>query len=141
MRLELEYEPEGLVEKAGDALNLIEKRAEGDLEKFKELIESRGFASGAWRGEIPAGTPGIEAAAQTRGDSGKVGVTGKVAAGAAVVAGAAAAAAAGKKSDEKSSGQNAAAGEPAPVATGETVETRTVPVEEVVVVERDADRR
>jgi hypothetical protein len=27
----------------------------GDLERFKELIESRGTESGAWRGEVEAG--------------------------------------------------------------------------------------
>src|SRR3712207_6102106 len=35
VRLSLEYQPEGLVEKAGDFLNIVEKRAEADLEKFK----------------------------------------------------------------------------------------------------------
>src|SRR5215218_10766476 len=29
--LALEYEPEGLVEKAGDALNIVERQAKGDL--------------------------------------------------------------------------------------------------------------
>jgi hypothetical protein len=28
----------------------------GDLERFKELIESRGTETGAWRGEVSAGT-------------------------------------------------------------------------------------
>jgi uncharacterized membrane protein len=50
--LQLEFEPEGLVEKAGDALGLVRRRAKGDLERFKEFIESRGRESGAWRGEI-----------------------------------------------------------------------------------------
>jgi hypothetical protein len=27
-----------------------------DLERFKQLIESRGEESGAWRGEVSAGT-------------------------------------------------------------------------------------
>src|SRR3712207_1443076 len=39
--LELEYEPEGLVEKAGDALGIVGKQAQSDLEKFKSFIESR----------------------------------------------------------------------------------------------------
>ncbi|HVD24180.1 MAG TPA: SRPBCC family protein, partial [Lapillicoccus sp.] len=59
----LEYEPEGLVEKAGDALNIVERQAESDLEKFKSFIESEGYASGAWRGTVEAeghvGTPGV----------------------------------------------------------------------------------
>jgi hypothetical protein len=25
----------------------------GDLERFKQMIESRGYESGAWRGEVP----------------------------------------------------------------------------------------
>ncbi len=89
--LSLEYEPEGLVEKAGDALNIVEKRAEADLENFKAFIESEGYATGAWRGAVNEGAglgaPGVEAAAQTEGDKGKAGLYGK-----AMVAGAAAAA-------------------------------------------------
>lgn len=54
--LRLEYEPEGLVEKAGDLLNIVERRAQGDLDRFKEFIESRGAETGAWRGEVtPSG--------------------------------------------------------------------------------------
>jgi uncharacterized membrane protein len=50
--LQLDVDPEGLVERAGDALGVIRRRAKGDLERFKELIESRGQASGAWRGDV-----------------------------------------------------------------------------------------
>ncbi len=50
--LELCFEPEGLAEKTGDALGIIERRVEGDLERFKEMIESRGTESGAWRGTV-----------------------------------------------------------------------------------------
>jgi uncharacterized membrane protein len=50
--LQMEVEPEGPVEKVGDALGVLKRRVKGDLEKFKELIESRGRASGAWRGEV-----------------------------------------------------------------------------------------
>jgi len=106
--LVLEYEPEGAVEKAGDALNLVQRQAEADLERFKAFIEARGAETGAWRGsvneDVPVGTPGVEDAALTEGDSGKAGVSGKaVAAGAAaVVAGAAAAAVIGRGSDEES---------------------------------------
>lgn len=98
--LSLEYEPEGLVEKAGDLLNIVDRQAQADLEKFKGFIESEGYATGAWRGAINEGAglgaPGVEAAAMSQGDKGKAGVSGK-----AVAAGAAAAAigiAAGKKS-------------------------------------------
>jgi hypothetical protein len=107
VRLHLEYEPEGLVEQAGDKLGFVGRQAESDLERFKAHIESRGTASGGWRGEVPGrvGTPDIEAAEETRGDSGKAGVSGKaVAAGAAAatVAGVAAAAAAKKGSSDDS---------------------------------------
>src|SRR3954452_22122052 len=86
--LELEYEPEGVVEKAGDALNLVQRQVTGDLERFKGYVESRGAETGGWRGavneDLPVGTPGAQDASMTRGDSGKAGVSGKaVAAGAA----------------------------------------------------------
>ena len=50
--LQLEFEPEGLVEKAGDALGLVRARTKGDLERFKTFIEARGSETGAWRGEV-----------------------------------------------------------------------------------------
>ncbi len=50
--LDLDVAPEGLVEKIGDKLGFVSKQAEGDLKRFKELIESRGQETGAWRGEI-----------------------------------------------------------------------------------------
>jgi uncharacterized membrane protein len=50
--LSLSYEPEGAVEKMGDALGVVSSRVEGDLKRFKEFIESRGQETGRWRGEI-----------------------------------------------------------------------------------------
>jgi uncharacterized membrane protein len=50
--LQLEAEPEGAVEKAGDALGVLKRRVKGDLERFKEMIEARGAETGAWRGEV-----------------------------------------------------------------------------------------
>ena len=50
--LQLDYEPEGAVENIGDALGVVSRRVEGDLQRFKEFIESRGRETGAWRGEI-----------------------------------------------------------------------------------------
>ena len=52
--LQLDYEPEGLVENVGDALGVVSRRAKADLQRFKEYIERRGHASGAFRGTIPA---------------------------------------------------------------------------------------
>ncbi len=50
--LQLDFEPEGALESAGDALGIPERQVEGDLERFKEFIESRGTETGAWRGEV-----------------------------------------------------------------------------------------
>ena len=58
VNLSLEYEPQGLAENVGSSLGLVESRIEGDLEKFKEFIESRGTETGAWRGEVGRGSAG-----------------------------------------------------------------------------------
>ncbi|HEX8286996.1 MAG TPA: SRPBCC family protein [Pyrinomonadaceae bacterium] len=50
--LRLEYEPEGFFENVGSALGFVDSRVQGDLERFKTFIESRGSETGAWRGEI-----------------------------------------------------------------------------------------
>ena len=50
--LQLEAEPEGVVEAAGSALGVLDREVEGDLERFKEFIESRRHETGAWRGEV-----------------------------------------------------------------------------------------
>ena len=80
VHLSLEYEPEGIVEKVGDKLNVVENQAEGDLERFKAFIEAEGYATGAWRGTVnpdaQVSTPGVEHAAASSGDSGKAGVSG-----------------------------------------------------------------
>ena len=55
LELQLDVEPEGIVEKAGDALGVVEHRVRGDLERFKAFIESRGQATGAWRGAVDDG--------------------------------------------------------------------------------------
>ncbi|MBW3609283.1 MAG: SRPBCC family protein [Actinobacteria bacterium] len=50
--VQMDFVPEGIKEKIGDAIGAPERRVEGDLERFKELIESRGVETGAWRGEV-----------------------------------------------------------------------------------------
>ncbi|MGK3647849.1 SRPBCC family protein [Pseudarthrobacter enclensis] len=128
LKLTLEYEPEGIIEKVGDKLNVVDRQAESDLQKFKEFIEDEGYASGAWRGSVnpgaSVGTPGVEHAGASRGDSGKAGVSGKMAAGmgAAAVAGAAAAMAAGGNRNE-------------PEVVEATPHTTAVPAEHTVPVE------
>jgi uncharacterized membrane protein len=53
--IQMEYEPEGIIENAGDALGFTTRRIENDLERFKEFIEARGSETGAWRGRIERG--------------------------------------------------------------------------------------
>ena len=50
--VQMDYVPEGVVEKVGDAIGAPQRRVEGDLKRFKELVESKGRESGAWRGEV-----------------------------------------------------------------------------------------
>jgi uncharacterized membrane protein len=51
-----EWEPEGAKESIGAFLGLDSRRVKKELERFKELIETRGFETGAWRGEVHQGT-------------------------------------------------------------------------------------
>jgi uncharacterized membrane protein len=53
----MEYEPQGMMEKAGDAVGLVSHQLEDAVEKFKDLVENRGTETGAWRGEVHGGTP------------------------------------------------------------------------------------
>jgi uncharacterized membrane protein len=53
--IQMEYEPEGIIENAGDALGFTTRRIENDLERFKEFIEAPGSETGAWRGRIERG--------------------------------------------------------------------------------------
>jgi uncharacterized membrane protein len=48
---EIEYEPEGLLEKTGDLLGIPSGRIEGDLKRFRDYIEERGRETGGWRGQ------------------------------------------------------------------------------------------
>ena len=52
--LHMEFDPEGFVEKAGDALGVVEQRIHGDLARFKDFIEDRQRETGSWRGDINA---------------------------------------------------------------------------------------
>ena len=55
VRLAMEYEPQGMAEKAGDAVGILSSRVQNDVENFKKYIESRGAESGGWRGEVRGG--------------------------------------------------------------------------------------
>jgi uncharacterized membrane protein len=50
--LQLEFDPQGFVEIAGDALGIVRARTHDDLERFKAFIEARGRETGEWRGSI-----------------------------------------------------------------------------------------
>jgi len=50
--VQLDFEPEGLLETAGDKLGVVKHRVKGDLERFKNFIENRGSETGEWRGEV-----------------------------------------------------------------------------------------
>jgi uncharacterized membrane protein len=50
--LQLDVEPQGAVERAGDALGFVDRQIQDDLKRFKEFIESRGAPTGAWRGDV-----------------------------------------------------------------------------------------
>jgi uncharacterized membrane protein len=50
--LQMEYDPQGVVENLGDMLGVVSRRVANDLERFKEFIEAQGQETGAWRGEV-----------------------------------------------------------------------------------------
>ena len=50
--VQMDYEPDGVVENVGSALGFDSRRVKGDLERFAELLEERGTETGAWRGEV-----------------------------------------------------------------------------------------
>jgi uncharacterized membrane protein len=53
--VEFTWEPEGLTEELGNVLGADSRRVKGDLDRFKEFIESRQRETGAWRGEVKQG--------------------------------------------------------------------------------------
>jgi uncharacterized membrane protein len=53
--VQMEHDAEGLVEQLGSALGMDSRRVQGDLERFKDLVETRGVETGAWRGEVDQG--------------------------------------------------------------------------------------
>ena len=53
--VQMDWASEGMLETLGAAIGSDDRRVNEDLERFKELIESRGVESGAWRGEVEQG--------------------------------------------------------------------------------------
>ncbi|MFG2819050.1 SRPBCC family protein [Kitasatospora sp. NPDC048365] len=55
VRLAMDFEPEGIAEKAAGMTGMVDRRVKGDLRRFKSFVEERGVETGGWRGRI---TPG-----------------------------------------------------------------------------------
>jgi hypothetical protein len=80
--VDLAWEPEGLLEKAGGAVGMDRLQVKADLQRFRRFIEKRGAETGQWRGRVPdppaaaadgeplAGTVPPPAGAQTADDRG-----------------------------------------------------------------------
>ncbi len=49
---QIDWETEGLLEKAGALVGVDDHQVQKDLERFKSFIENRGAETGAWRGEV-----------------------------------------------------------------------------------------
>ena len=50
--LQLEFDPEGFVEKAGDTLGVVRARTHGDLHASRTSSKPAAPSTGAWRGEV-----------------------------------------------------------------------------------------
>jgi uncharacterized membrane protein len=50
--VQMDWEPDGTLEKIGATVGADSRRVQGDLKRFKELIEKQGVESGAWRGDV-----------------------------------------------------------------------------------------
>ena len=50
--LQMEVEPDGPIENLGDWMGVLDRQVQGDLERFKDFIESRLAPTGAWRGNV-----------------------------------------------------------------------------------------
>jgi uncharacterized membrane protein len=67
--LHLDYEPEGILEKAASALGFVKARVCSDLLRFKEFIENAVVLPDGWRGEIHEG--GVASASYNSSDLGE----------------------------------------------------------------------
>jgi uncharacterized membrane protein len=50
--VQMDFVPEGIVEKLGDALGMPDRRVKGDLGRFKELMETSDHTADGWREEV-----------------------------------------------------------------------------------------
>jgi uncharacterized protein YndB with AHSA1/START domain len=53
--LTIEYQPEGILEMAGDALGIPSSQVEGDLKRFRDFIEKKEMGTENWRGRVETG--------------------------------------------------------------------------------------
>ncbi len=56
VNIELGWQPDGLTEKVGAALNFDQRQVDKSADDFKQFIESRGAETGAWRGDVGGST-------------------------------------------------------------------------------------
>ncbi|HEX6655400.1 MAG TPA: SRPBCC family protein [Candidatus Limnocylindria bacterium] len=50
--LQMDVEPDGLVEQLGDWAGLLDRQVEEDMDRFQKYIVGRGEETGAWRGNV-----------------------------------------------------------------------------------------
>jgi uncharacterized membrane protein len=50
--VQMDFVPEGIMDKIGEAIGAPDRRVQGDLGRFMEMIEAAGRETGAWRGEV-----------------------------------------------------------------------------------------
>ncbi|MDX9875557.1 MAG: SRPBCC family protein [Spongiibacteraceae bacterium] len=50
--VQMDYAPDGAVEQLGDMLGGVRLQTRADLQRFKQMLESRGSETGAWRGTV-----------------------------------------------------------------------------------------
>ena len=50
--VQLDWEPDGVVEKVGAVIGVDDHQVKADLGRFKDFIENRSQETGAWRGEV-----------------------------------------------------------------------------------------
>jgi membrane protein len=55
--VQMDIDPEGVVETVGDKAGVIDRRVKGDVKRFKEFIENRDVETGAWRGDVERPQP------------------------------------------------------------------------------------
>ena len=51
--VQLDWEPQGALEKIGDLVGAGGHAVKKHLKNFKEFIEAQGAETGAWRGDVP----------------------------------------------------------------------------------------